>query len=146
MSRVLAVIHQAVHHYIDPLPAHYRAWVSSHNELKKIVIFDYHHAGPEQIGGLHTPLRTLCTTQRHEGFLTMFSFDVEANDIFITKNARYLERLEVLGLEFASAPPVAPRPPPPAASSPPADPARCSSANKLFIMKTPRSRKSGWGV
>ncbi|CAH2265162.1 jg16818 [Pararge aegeria aegeria] len=58
-------------HRIDPLPAHYRAWVSSNK------------TGLVQIGRLHVPSEHYVELSvRHAGFLTMFSSTVQASDIF----------------------------------------------------------------
>ncbi|CAH2229553.1 jg19691 [Pararge aegeria aegeria] len=48
-----------------------------------------------QIGGLHTPLRTLQRTLRRAGFHTMFSFSIEVGDILSAENAHSLEKLKV---------------------------------------------------
>ncbi|CAH2267836.1 jg5772 [Pararge aegeria aegeria] len=56
-----------------------------------------HHASPVQIGGFHTPIRTLWSIVKHAGFLTMLSFTVEASDLLNTYNVRMglIRRLRV---------------------------------------------------
>ncbi|CAH2242717.1 jg11446 [Pararge aegeria aegeria] len=67
------------HHRPMASPLHGTGLFPQREGVKAVV----HHSGPARIGVLHISLGTLCRTLRHvSGFLTTFSFTVEASDIF----------------------------------------------------------------